>query len=151
MPPGKAGQVTLELKTDGDAGQKIKKSATVFTNDPENSKLRLTIEGEIVSAAKIMPKAARLMGHAGEKIAADITITPIEANPFDIVNALADKGKNYTYSLEKKPGAPGDKAAYILHVSNKINHPGRYFDKIALHTTSKISPVIIIRVFGIIR
>jgi len=39
----------------------------------------------------------------------------------------------------------------MLHVSNIKPYAGRYFDKITLTTTSKISPELMIRVFGIIR
>lgn len=95
--------------------------------------------------------AARLIGRSGERISTDITIIPLEINPFEIVSAVPENGKNYSSSLEKKAGTAGVPTAYILHVSNKMKHPGRYFDKIALHTTSHISPVIEIRVFGIIR
>ncbi len=123
--------------------------AVVFSDDPENAKIELTLSGNVIAPADISPQAARLVGKAGENIQAVVHITPPKNNIFDITDAKAEDGKFIAFQLEKKE----DKGAqtFILHVSNKKPDPGRYFDKIILKTTSPISPELNVRVFGIIR
>ena len=141
--------MTIKIKTDGKAGEKITQTATIYTDDPENSKIALTLTGDVIPPADINPQAARLMGKAGEKIQVDIKITPPKNNIFDITDVTAEEGKNIRFDLEKKmdKGNP----TFILHVANVKPDPGRYFDKIILKTTSTVSPELQIRVFGIIR
>ena len=143
------GEVTVKIKTDGKAGEKISKKVTIYTDDPKNPKIAVTLTGDVIPAADIDPKAARLMGNAGEKIQTDIKITPPKNNMFDITDVKAEEGKNIRFQLEKinKSGS----RFCILHVSNVKPEAGRYFDKITLTTTSHISPELTVHVFGIIR
>jgi hypothetical protein len=143
------GEVTLKIKTDGKAGEKLTQTATVYTNDPKNPKIALTLFGDVTPPAEIDPQAARLMGKAGEPIQVDVKIAPPKNNIFDITEVNAEDGRNIRFHLEKKMGKGSQ--AFILHVSNIKPDPGRYFDKIVLKTTSTISPELTIRVFGIIR
>ena len=143
------GEVTLRIKTDGQAGNFVKKTATVYTNDPTHATVALTMIGEVLSAADIKPISARLMGRAGQQIQTKVTITPPELNPFDIVSATAEDGTNIRFQIEKKTDA--DKRSFILLVINRKTETGRYFDKIILKTTSALSPELQVRVFGIIR
>jgi hypothetical protein len=103
----------------------------------------------VIPAADIDPKAARLMGSAGDTIQVDINITPAKDNLFDITEVTAKDGTNIRFELEKK--TKKDNQAFILHVKNIKPEAGRYYDKILLKTTSAISPEFQIRVFGIIR
>jgi len=86
IPPGGTGEVTLKIKTDGKAGEKISKTATVYTDDPKNPKIDITLTGEVLSAAEIEPKAVRLIGKAGESIQTAVKITPPAINMFDITD-----------------------------------------------------------------
>lgn len=149
IPPGGTGEITLNVKTDGEAGKKISQKATVYTDDPGNASFELIITGQVISAADVNPKVARLVGQAGNPIQIDIVITPPAINKFDITNVSVKEGKHIRFEMEKN-NAP-DPQQYILHISNTKKEPGRYFDKITLKTTSEISPEITIRVFGIIR
>jgi len=149
IPPGGTGEVTLKIKTNGDAGKKISKLATVYTDDPNNATIELIMTGDVISAADVHPKIARLIGQAGKSIQTDITITPPVINKFDITGVAAKDGTNIQFKIEKK--VKSDPHQFILHITNIKPDPGRYFDKITLKTTSTINPEIIIRVFGIIR
>jgi len=149
IPPGGTGQVTLKVKTDGKAGEKISHQATVYTDDPAQATIELTLTGNVISPADIDPKAARLIGTAGSEIRTQIRITPPALNPFEIAGARAMKGESITFHLEKKPG-PGE-PYFILTLTNTQKAPGRYSDKIILTTTSTISPELVIRVYGLIR
>jgi hypothetical protein len=141
--------VTLKIKTDGKAGEKVTQTATMYADDPKNARIELTLTGEVIPPAEINPQAARLMGKAGEKIQADVKITSHQNNIFDIRDVSAEDGKFIRFDLEKK--TTNGIQTFILHVSNIKPDPGRYFDKIVLKTTSAISPELQIRVFGIIR
>ena len=143
------GEVILKINTDGKAGEKVSQTATMYTDDPGNAKIELTLTGDVIPAADIDPKAARLVGKAGEKIQVDIKIAPPTINMFEITDVKAEDGTNISFKLEKKTDQ-GIKA-FILHVSNLKPDAGRYFDKIIIKTTSAISPELQIRVFGIIR
>lgn len=121
----------------------------VYTDDPENAIIELTLTGEVIFPAELNPKTARLMGPAGASIATEIKITPAAVNPFAVKAVAAEDGKHISFHIEKKSDAGGPH--FILHVSNTMKNPGRYSDKIILTTTSSISPEITVRVFGIIR
>jgi len=141
--------VTLKIKTNGEAGNLIKKTVTVYTNDPNHAAIVLTMTGQVLFPADIAPKTARLIGPAGQKIQAEITITPPDSNPFEIVSATAENGENIEFRIQKK--AHAGKTAFSLLVKNQKITPGRYFDKIILKTTSSLSPELQVRVYGIIR
>lgn len=149
IPPGGTGEITLKIKTDGEAGNKIIKKAIVYTNDPKNAIINLVLTGDVISPAIIAPKAARLIGLAGDTIQTDIKITPPANNKFDVTDVRAENGTHIRYELKKKKKSEAQ--FFILSVTNTKPDPGRYFDKITLTTTSTISPEIDIRVFGIIR
>jgi hypothetical protein len=121
----------------------------VYTDDPGKATIELTLTGEVISAADVNPKVARLVGQAGDAIQIDVTITPPAINKFDITDVKAKDGANIRFKMEKK--TKPDPQRFILHISNIKPDPGRYFDKITLTTTSTLSPEISIRVFGIIR
>jgi hypothetical protein len=141
--------VTLRIKTHGSAGEKITQTGIVYTNDPEKPKIPITLTGQVMAAADIDPKAARLVGKAGESIDASIRITPPAINRFDITDAKAQDGTNISFRLEKNADQAG--GGFVLHIANTKPDPGRYGDRIILKTTSSISPELQIRVFGIIR
>ncbi len=121
----------------------------MYTDDPNHSNIDLTLTGDVIAPADIVPMAARLIGTASSPIRAEITITPPTANPFEIIGAKAEDGKNIVVHLEKK--SDPEALYFIVHISNLKKEPGRYTDKIILTTTSNISPELVVRVFGIIR
>jgi hypothetical protein len=141
--------VTLKIKTIGEAGNLIKKTATVYTNDPNHAAIVLTMTGQVLFPAEISPKSARLMGMAGTDIKAEIIITPQDGNPFEIVSVAAENGANIQFQIQKK--AHAGKTAFSLLVKNQKTDTGRYFDKIMLKTTSTLSPELQVRVYCIIR
>ncbi|MDA8404956.1 MAG: hypothetical protein M0Z56_12305 [Desulfobacteraceae bacterium] len=141
--------MALKIKTNGEAGNRVKKTATVYTNDPAHATILLTLAGQVLFPADITPKAARLIGQAGQELKTEVTITPPEQNPFDIVSATAENGANIQFQIKKQHIA--GKQSFILLVKNRKPDPGRYFDMIVLKSTSAVSPELHIRVYGIIR
>ena len=149
IPPGGTGLITLKLKTDGKAGETIRHQATLYTDDPENATIELTMTGRVIAPAKIEPRAARLIGPPGSPVHTRIKITPPAANPFRVTSLAAADGKNIAFQLQEKSAA--GTPCFVLDISNTRKAPGRYSDQITLTTTSAISPELVVRVYGIIR
>lgn len=149
IPPGGTGQITINVKTDGKAGETIRYHATVYTNDPDHATIELTMTGGVILPAEIAPKAARLIGPAGSPIETQVKITPPALNPFDIKDAKAVRGENITFQLVNQSAA--EEPYFLLQISNIKKESGRYSDQIILTTTSPLSPELVIRVYGLIR
>lgn len=132
------------------SGQPVSKTITVLTSDPNHPKLELTLTGRVNPIANLSASVIRLTGNAGEKISKTITITPAPGNPFKIKNIRAENGKFFRHELAAK-NLPGGGVRYDLTVVNSKPDKGFYTDKIFIQTDSRISPVLEIRVMGVIR
>lgn len=145
IPAGGEGNIRIQFDTDGYGGRSVKKSVLVGTNDPNQAKFTLTLSGRVNNFAEITPRSIRLSGEKGEKIQADIKITPSSGYFFNIQKVRLKKNEFITYTLvEPTPETP----SYILHVENIKIDVGRYADWIELRTDSKIKPLMIIGVHG---
>lgn len=143
--PGAEGKVTLRVNTKGYGGQKITKSATVYTNDPKKKRIKLRMTGNVAVFADIDPKSIKLIGAPGETVRAVVKIVPTEAYPFRI-DGEPETGKNtYRCSLEEKNGT------YILTAENLATENAVYFDTVVLRTDHPAKPEIEIRVVGRIK
>lgn len=124
----------------------MKKQIQVFTSDPANNRIILSISGKVLNFAKIEPKYARLVGKSGTDIQKKITITREKAYPFKIVQAKARSGKDIGFTIEEfsKEGADG----YILTIENKREKAGRYADTLTLMTDSPVKSSLRVPVYG---
>ncbi|HPJ67721.1 MAG TPA: hypothetical protein PLQ82_16340 [Desulfobacteraceae bacterium] len=118
------------------------------TDDPNNPRIILNIEGMVEKFAVISPNYVRLRGSSIEEIISKVNIIAEEKYPFSITEARAKDGSNIHVEMEelKEEGKKG----YILTVKNIKMDGGRYNDTIVLKTTSKIRPEITIGVSGFI-
>ena len=146
---GNEGRIVIKFDTSGYGGQHVTKTITVRTNDKSQGKFDLVITGTVKPCADINPTEAKLTGNIGEKIQQTITIAPLAGNRFTIVEVRAEKGDNMRYDLVETKQGNGVK--YKLTIYNMKQDKGWYIDNIYLKTSSKISPVIKIRVLGFIR
>ena len=124
----------------------MKKSATVYIDDPMAGKIPLVITGKVNSFANISPRYARLNGLVGQKIKTEVNIFPIKDYPFRITSNNAKIGKNIEYDLinTTKDGKKG----YKVVIKNIKERKGRYSDTIYLHTDNKLQLRIKIGVYG---
>jgi len=124
----------------------MKKQIQVFTSDPVNNRIVLSISGEVLHFVKIDPKYARLVGKSGTDIQKKITITREKAYPFKIIEAKAGSGKDIAFTIEEfsKEGADG----YILTIENKREKAGRYADTLTLKTDSPVKSTLRVPVYG---
>ena len=136
----------MRVSTNYKGGQKILKSATVYTNDIKNPQLKLSIFGDVEKFVTMRPSQLRLRGVAGEEIKGKVTIIPAPKYPFKIIKVRARDGKDISFQLLEEKVENGSQ--YALTVENKRLQKGSYFDIITLETDSKIRPELQIRVYG---
>jgi hypothetical protein len=144
--------VTMKVNTHGYEGRKLTKTIVVHTNDPVHPMHELTISGDVEKFADILPKGMiRLAGIAGKPARQTITVTPTKKYPFTITGVSAQRTGNIKVTLtEQKPDAGGI-IGYTVTVENIKKEAAKYFDGVAIRTTSKIKPLIVIRVYGDIK
>lgn len=145
IPPGGRGEVTLQVNTSGYGGKSISKTATVYSNDPDQETLKLKITGKVAVFADISPKSIKLVGKPGEKLQIVVEIVPSENTPFRILGEPETGKDTYRCSLEEKDGK------YFLTAENIATEATTYFDKVVLKTDLPEHPEIKISVFGKIK
>jgi hypothetical protein len=127
----------------------VKKTASVYSDDKNRSKMDLVISGQVEKFVTIRPQHINLSGYAGDSVKALVSIIPEKKYPFKILKASAQDGSNLKFELEEaKPSADG---AYELKVENLKQDAGRFYDTIILETDSKIQPQISVRVYANLR
>lgn len=124
----------------------MKKNIDVFTNDPTNKRITLTITGAVSHFAQMKPAYARLVGPVGTEIKRTITLTREKAYPFKILDAKSRNGSDIAIDVEEFNDASGN--GYILTIENKKTVAGRYADAAVLTTDSDVKPTLIIPVYG---
>jgi hypothetical protein len=102
IPPGQEGKVTLRVDTKHKRG-KVKESAIIFSNDPQNPKTRIFVEGFVKNYITADPSIKiKLQGYYGDKIEKDVTLTSIEEEPLKISDVISTIEDKITCQLEKK-------------------------------------------------
>ena len=139
----------MKVSTNHKGGKKLLKTATIYTNDKKNPRLKLSIIGEVEKFVTIRPNQVRLHGVTGQEIKRKVTIIPTPKYPFKIIKARVRDGKDISYQLSEEKSENGQK--YALTVENKRMEKGSYFDIITLETDSKIRPTLSVRVYGDIK
>lgn len=127
----------------------MKKTASVYTNDKNRSRIDLAISGQVEKFVTIRPQHVNLRGYAGDSITAMVTVIPEKKYPFKIIKVSAKDGKNIKFQLDEVESSGN--GAYALKVENLKTDIGRYYDTIFLETDSKIRPEISVRVYGNLR
>ena len=148
-PSGEEGKITLKINTTGYGGGVLSKKATVYTNDKKRPNFTLAVTGDVERFALIQPARVILRGAAGSPIHRSVKIIPVEKYPFKILEAKARDGKNIRFELSEIADNP--KGGYVLEIENTRPGKGRYFDYIALKTTSKVKSEIKIGIYGFIQ
>jgi len=127
----------------------MKKTAGVYTNDKNRSKMDLVISGAVEKFVTIRPKQINLRGYAGDSVKALVSIIPEKKYPFKILKVSAKDGRNIKFELEEAELSAN--GAYELKVENLKQDTGRFYDTIILETDSKIQPLLSVRVYGNLR
>ena len=125
------------------------KTADIFTDDPRNLKLKITISGKVEKFVTIIPRTVSLRGIVGDTIKKSVIIIPEKNYEFKITKVRARNGKYIAYQLEEVKGT--QRTEYALVVENLRTEPGRYSDMIILETDSQIHRNVNVRVYGILK
>lgn len=127
----------------------MQKTATVFTNDPENPKVDLIIRGDVKEFATIRPSRVRMAGKVGDDVSTTVTVTPAEEFPFSVLEVKPLKEGNVKVELAEAPeSAEATRKQYKVTVTNLKQEKARYFDTIVLKTDSDVRPELKISVYG---
>jgi hypothetical protein len=118
----------------------------VFTNDPQNPSLGLTISGKVEKFVTVSPNVVRLFGLAGTPIKATVQIIPEKKYPFRITEVKAKDGSNINFKLQEEKKS--QIVRYALTVENKKTEKGRYHDIVYLKTDNRLKPQIKVNVYG---
>ena len=149
IPPGQQDKIAIEVNTNHYGGKTFKRSIAVFSNDPKNDKIILTISGPVEKIVSVEPDKVKMFGFFEDNLTETVKITPVEKYPFKITGAKTDKDKYISFDL--KPTEDAGKTAYMLTITNKYKEAGRYSDTIMLQTDNKTIPEIKVKVLGSIR
>ena len=132
IPPGGEGKVTLRIKTRGYQGE-IRKRAKVYTSDPRNSVVVLSVKAFVKVPIYLSPRYVYLRGSAGQEITKTVRVRAEEDKPLKLEPRRFDLSKKLTYRIEEvKAGRmvkihftsiPGTAGTYRGVLRLKTNYP----------------------------
>jgi hypothetical protein len=99
VPPGGEGKIELKVDTNGLSGT-IKYEAKVYSNDPKNSIVTLTLKAYVKLFIQINPKRLNLNVNQGNIITQSVIITSNEERPLEIQPSQFKISERVTYDIE---------------------------------------------------
>lgn len=124
---------------------KISKTATVYSDDPQNPQLTLKVEGTVIALIHVNPSAAVVLRGMAGSIPESVLDIVGSSVPFHLTNTESNIKENVTYRIETVQ----DGKHYRLLVANKAKR-GNYSGHIKLYTDLPQKPDILVRVNGFI-
>ena len=100
IPPGGEGKITLKLSTRGYDG-KVRKSARVYTNDPNSPTDIITIEAFVKTPIVVSPKSVFIQGKITERLTRSVDIKGDPAKPLKIEPVKFTLNNKLKYSIEE--------------------------------------------------
>ena len=146
IPPGGEGRIWLNVNTKGFKGN-INKTALVYTNDPGNKIVRISLRAFVKVSILVSSRSVYLGSAAGDTIERVIAVraqnpAPLSLKPVGF--SLSDKVDYRIETLEKG-------RHYRIVFKNKCAEEGRYKGFLKLQTNYPDKPEITIRIMGNIR
>lgn len=127
----------------------LDKTISVLTNDERNREIKLTISGNILKFATIIPERVDLAGVEGEDLQTVVMIIPKKDYPFKILDILTVEKSNISYQL--KEINTSDRIEYTIEIKNLKTDKGFYNEVIELITDSSVKPKIRLNINALIR
>lgn len=144
IPPGGEGKITLKVNLKGYQGT-VTKSATVLSNDPQNSRSVLVVKATVKNLIEVRPASnVSFRGMADQQTEKAIDIIGA-SELFHIASVESNLEEKIAYRLETVE----EGKQYRLNVSNRLQQ-GRYSGFIKLHTDLVQKSNVVIRVTGLI-
>ena len=100
IPPGGEGKIRLTVRTRGYQGN-IQKSARVYSNDPVNSAIRLSVKGYVKAPIIVSPRRVRLYGKEGRPITRTAEVRSELDKPLILTPGHFNLAEKLTYSIEE--------------------------------------------------
>jgi len=134
IPPGGEGKIVLRVDTRGFIGT-VRKEAKVYSNDPENGTVIITLQANVKLSIQVSPKSIKLAGYEGTVITQSVIITANEEKSLEIELIQSNLSERITHEIEViEPGRifkvnfnytpiPGDNLKGNLII--KTNYPER--------------------------
>ena len=156
IPPGESGEVTVEWTASNREGP-FRQRATILTNDPQQSRVELSITGRVISSYVIVPDAL-VFGSIGENASpeAQARVYSFQNEPLKVTDVqLADGATFDFFDVHVAPLTPAErddpdaKSGCSVTVRIKPGLPaGRIHQKIRLVTNLPITPTLEIPLEG---
>ena len=104
VPPGESTHVRLEWSAKSDRGP-FRQSAAILTNDPRNSQVELTIEGEVMETSGVMPPELMFdKVSAGESESAEVYVMAMLQDELQVTEAeLSDPATRDKFDVRIEP------------------------------------------------
>ena len=146
IPPGGEGDIVLKLSTRGYQG-KLSKSAVVYSNDPQNPQIQLTVQAQIKTPISFQPLGVMLGGFVGDDIKQLVTITAHKDQPLILEPSKLSLPEKVEYELKTIE----EGRAYQVVLRNISTKEDKYSGYITLKTNYPEKPEITIRFLGYVR
>ncbi len=140
IPPGGEGKITLRVDLTDYQG-KVSKTATVLSNDPENSRVVISLNGIVDPLLHIRPGNSISFRGAAETVAESIVELKAADRPFHISKIES----NLEEKVQMRLDTVKDGYHYRLRVANRVRQ-GTYSGILTLHTDMEKKPQIALRV-----
>ena len=144
IPPGGQGKITLVIEPFS-VLEEFAKHTKVFFNDPQRSRVTLTMKGWGEPLIEIEPDhIVRFRGEPGEEHKARVRLISHLSFPLEITEVKNSIPQFIEVTM--KPEVAGK--IYVLEVKNKSGQAGRYAGRIELKTNAIRRPRLFVRVFA---
>lgn len=144
IPPGGEGKVTLKVVLRGYQGP-VKKSAVVFSNDPQAPRTTLTLQGNVKALIDIKPSINVSFRGLPDKITESVVEIATTSEPFNISKSETNLEDKISYEVETLEKG----RRYQLKIKNLLKK-GNYNGFIKFYTDLAQKPDFLIRVTGTI-
>jgi hypothetical protein len=139
VPPGGAGEIGATFTIGGRQGKQVK-HIYVYSNDPAEPKVCLTIEGTVIPPLLVEPQTVILQDRPAES---SKTVRISQTLPEELtLGEPATRLNLVTAALREEPPENG-KRRYLLEVSLKADvETGRHFENVRIPTNSAAKPTL---------
>jgi hypothetical protein len=99
IPPGGEGKIELKVDTKGLSGT-VKKEARIYSNDPKNSVMTITLRANVRLSIQVSPQKIKLIGYEGTVIRESVIISSNMEKPLEIEPTQLNISERVTYEIE---------------------------------------------------
>jgi hypothetical protein len=143
IPPGGEGKITLKIDTRGYEG-KIRKSARIYTNDPNRPRETITVEAFVKTPIRVSPRSVFLNGKVTEAVTRSVDIKGDPAKSLKI--EPRDFSLNHRVKFAIEEISPG--AHYRVNFTSIPNVADHFQGALRLRTNYPEKPELLIFVRG---